>query len=215
MTLRACSLAVLAVSCGLAVSSCVVFPSGERRVPVRIEEGALAPARYRLINWGDDADRPRGAMLLAHMRGAFRDLSEDSGARRGWNVDVVLASDADRGEIAGFISRRPLRFLWNVFDDALVGGTRFVFPWIRTVERTVTFRVWHGTRLLCSYSYQSDYFAVGALSSLLAIPWSESSYVVYDPARLARLFVMDASEDGFFKDGAPGVTGEQQCRARQ
>lgn len=195
----------------LALQSCVIFPSGERRIPVRVDEGSFPPTTYRLVNWRGDQEGRLGALVIAHMHGAFRDLSEQNEVRQGWNVDVVLSPDVARTEVAGFVTRRPLAFFWNVVDDALVGGTRFVFPWVRRVDRRVIFRVWHDTRLLCSYSYRSDFYAVGALSSLLLVPWSERDYARYDLARLARLFVMDARSDGLF---AGAVPPEKECGVR-
>lgn len=206
-----CLSAWLALPALLALQSCVIFPSGERRIPVRVEEGAFAPTRYRLINWRDDQERVLGALVVAHMGGAFREFSEQNETKQGWNVDVVLAPDVARNEVAGFVTRRPLAFLWNVVDDALVGGTRFIFPWVRRVDRLVIFRVWHDTRLLCSYAYRSDFYAVGALSSLLLVPWSQRDYARYDVARLARLFVMDAKSDGLFAIAGPSG---RQCGAR-
>lgn len=188
---------------------CMVIPAGERRIPRRIDGHPFGQVQYEMINWR--LDSPGREYLVAMIEGSFANLSPaKKGHLSDWRLEIVLEPDLHRGELATNFVEHPGRAALYVVDDVLFGQTVFIFPWIRRIDRRVSFVVWNGDRTVRTYSYDSDYYLVGGFSSFLALPFSLRNYVKHDMARVARLFIEDATRDGLMGAGGNGAEASRE-----
>lgn len=189
---------------GCLLFSCAIFRADRNaRNLTDYRKNKFGTVSFELVNWRTEEIEGTlaGETMISVLETSaqFRKFKNEVGSD-GWYVQVVLEKYPGNKEMGGQLSDRPGRFLLSTINNFIASNTFLFFPVLLNLERKISFLVWKGEKLRNEYVYHSDAWAVLGWGTLLLLIPSESKYLRYDMARVARLFLFDAAQDNLLHD---------------